>query len=130
MMKVNYYVFCLFLLQFQSIYCQVLIDTTSLTDNYKSTENIENKVIRYYFFPNLDAYYDIKFSVFIYKQNGEWIKKERIPSNYRGYSLFNNFKVTITDYFGEYPFESILEHRKKFPANFTGRKKPSTTTHR
>ena len=126
--KVYYYVMFVFLLQFQSTYSQVLLDTISLSDSHKSIENSEEIMSRYYFYPNLDAYYDIKFSVFIYKQNGEWIKKERIPPNYRGYSLFNNYKVTLDDYFGEKPFEYIAEHRKKFPANFTGRKKQLKAT--
>lgn len=100
---------------------QVLKDTIS-------ESLIENKIInhtktRYYFYPNLDAYYDIEKSVFLYKVNEIWIEKKTIPANYRGYSLYNNYKVEITDFFDEKPFENLKENQEKFPKDFKGRRK-------
>src|SRR5215471_16870188 len=95
----------------------------------KKTEN-ENRVtnysespngIRYYYYPNLNAYFDLKSSQFVYKQNGEWVRKETIPPNYRGYSLFNKYKVVIKDYNGDFPQENLEQDQKMFPADFTGR---------
>lgn len=79
------------------------------------------KAIRYYYYPNLNAYYDKKYSYFIFKQNGEWIKNDKIASNYRGYSAFNNYHVEIVDYFSERPYELLDLHKKVYPCDFTGR---------
>lgn len=80
--------------------------------------------IRYYYFPNLMAYYDIKTDNFVYKQNDKWIMSEFIDSNYRGYSLNNNFYVVINNYDGDEPYLLINEHKQKYPANFSSKHQP------
>ena len=80
------------------------------------------KVIRYNFYPNLDAYFDNKTSQFIYNVNGEWIKTATIPNSYRGYSMYNNYHVDISDYFGEKPYENLAENKKAFPYYSNDRK--------
>jgi hypothetical protein len=99
---------------------QVIMDTNAVS-TLTETITEEFTVTRYYFYPNLDAYYDRKISKFIYKVNGEWIQKETIPNNYRGYSLFNNYKVELNDYLGDEPFVHIKEHLKLYPKNYKGR---------
>ncbi|MEC4005603.1 hypothetical protein OX283_013110 [Flavobacterium sp. SUN052] len=87
------------------------------------TETTESfKGIRYNFYPNLEAYFDNKTSEFIFKVNGEWIKDKSIPNDYRGYSVYNNYNVPITDYFGEKPFENLAENKKTFPYYSNDRK--------
>lgn len=75
---------------------------------------------RFYYYPNLNAYFDLVNKIYIYKVNGEWIKSDRIASNYRGYSSYNKYYIVIEDYFGDNPQELITEHCEKYPSDFKG----------
>jgi hypothetical protein len=77
--------------------------------------------IRYYYFPNLEAYFDLQEKVYLYKENGEWTEAEELPTNYGGYSLYNKVKVVIEDYDGDEPYLLLAVHKKMFPYNAKGR---------
>jgi len=77
--------------------------------------------IRYYYFPNLEAYFDLQEKVYLFRENGEWVEAEELPKNYGGYSLYNKVRVTITDYDGDEPYLMIDAHKKKYPYNAKGR---------
>src|SRR6476469_4820275 len=59
--------------------------------------------LRYYYFPNIEAFFDTKTSNYMYKQDGQWITAKEIPSGYRGYSIYNKASVFINDYDGDDP---------------------------
>lgn len=77
--------------------------------------------IRYYYFPNLEAYFDNLELVYHYKLNGEWQKSENLPTNYGGYSLYNKVKVAITNFDGDEPQQLAKVHKKMYPYNSKGR---------
>ncbi len=82
--------------------------------------------IRYHYFPNMQAYYDLKEKVYYFQENGQWYTSDILPTNYGGYSIFKNEKVQITDYDGDNPETMIKIHSKKFPYNSKGRiKRPA-----
>lgn len=85
------------------------------------TDPKTNCYVRYYYFPNLEAYFDNLELVYIYKVDGEWQTSEELPTNYGGYSLYNKAKVTITDYDGDEPYTLLKTHKKMFPYNAKGR---------
>ncbi|MFY8064853.1 MAG: hypothetical protein ACOVNM_00025 [Flavobacterium sp.] len=80
-----------------------------------------NSYVRYYYYPNLEAYFDNLELVYIYKVNGQWEKAENLPTNYGGYSLFNKVRVNITDYDGDEPYQLLKIHKKMYPYNSKGR---------
>lgn len=80
-----------------------------------------NCYVRYYYFPNLEAYYDNLELVYHYKTNGQWQKAENLPTNYGGYSLYNKVRVAITDYDGDEPYHLLKVHKKMYPYNSKGR---------
>ncbi len=80
-----------------------------------------NCYIRYYYFPNIQAYFDNLNMVYYYKENGEWKTSPELPKNYGGYSLYNKAKVTITDFDDDNPFELLPIHKKMYPYNAKGR---------
>lgn len=96
------------------------------SENTKETTEVKSDTItemfRYYFYPNLDAYYDRKTSLYIFKKEGQWVKDFEIPTAYRGYSIYNSYRVEISDYKGETPYENLTENRKKFPYYSNDRK--------
>lgn len=88
------------------------------------TDPETNCELRYYYFPNLQAYFDTKTSDYIFMQNGVWTKAKEIPSGYRGYSLHNKICVLITDYDDDDPTQFTAQYKQQYPANFTGRSRP------
>jgi hypothetical protein len=87
-----------------------------------------NCYVRYYYYPNLEAYFDNLELVYHYKVNGQWEKAENLPTNYGGYSLFNKVRVNITDYDGDEPYQLLKIHKKMFPYNSKGRFSNTTTS--
>ena len=103
----------------------------SLTNDIQAQFAEENSIlasgVRYYYYPNLDAYYDTTENLYVFESNtnrGQIVKAKEIPSGYRGYSLYNGVRVAITDYSGDEPFTKIAEHRKEFPKNYSSRRQP------
>lgn len=86
-----------------------------------------NCYIRYYYFPNLQAYFDNLNMVYYFKDKGEWITAPELPTNYGGYSLYNKARVAINDFDDEKPYELLHIHKKKFPYNSKGRFTNTTT---
>jgi len=80
-----------------------------------------NCYLRYYYFPNIEAYFDNLKMVYYYKEKGNWTTAPELPENYGGYSLYNKAHVSITNYDDENPFQLILLHKKIYPYNSKGR---------
>ena len=87
----------------------------------QSLSTAKKTEIRYYYFPNLEAYFDLQEKVYLYRENGEWTESEELPQNYGGYSLYNKVRVSIEDYDGDEPYLMLAEHKKMYPYNSKGR---------
>ena len=118
--KHYFYILALFLLS-QISKAQVQLDTVYVNSR-KSTERFIG--IRYYYYPNLQAYFDTRNTVFIYINNGEWISSDTISPSYRGYCLKNGFFVELKDLYEDQPYKYIEQHKQKYPADFSGKRKP------
>lgn len=68
----------------------------------------------YYYLPDIEAYYDIRASNFIYISNGNWTRGRYLPTRYRNYDLYNGYKVVLTDYHGARPYTYFNTHRVKY----------------
>ena len=88
----------------------------------KDTIEVEN-MSRYNYFPNLQAYYDNKTNLNIYKVNGNWVHNTLIPPNYKGYGLRNGFHVVIDNYSGDEPYSLLTIHKLKYPADYSTKRK-------
>ncbi|WP_291133202.1 hypothetical protein [Flavobacterium sp. UBA7682] len=105
----------------------VLVSSISYAQN--TTAKIENLpinkktncYIRYFYFPNIQAYFDNLKMVYYYKENGEWQTAPELPKNYGGYSLYNKSRVTINDFDDDNPYELLPIHKKMYPYNSKGR---------
>lgn len=87
-----------------------------------------NCIIRYYYFPNLEAYFDNLELVYHYKIAGKWEVGESLPSNYGGYSIYNKVKLPVTDFEGNDPSQMIQVHKKKYPYSAKGKFKFTSET--
>jgi hypothetical protein len=71
--------------------------------------------IRYIYFPNLTAYYDMLNNNYIFQEKGQWITAKELPTLYGGYSLYSNIGVEIKDYDEDKPFTQIKQHKRQYP---------------
>ena len=68
----------------------------------------------YYYLPDIDSYYDIHESQFIYLSNGGWIRSRSLPRRYRSYNLNTGHVVILNDYHGHNPYSHYKSHKAKY----------------
>ena len=71
----------------------------------------------YYYLPDVESYYDIHQSQFIYLNNGVWIRSKSLPRRYRNYNLNTGHVVIINDYHGHSPYVHFKNHKVKYAKN-------------
>lgn len=70
--------------------------------------------VQYYYLPDVQAYYDIRTTQFIYFGNGAWIRSSYLPRQYRNYDLYSGYKVVLNDYHGTMPYSNFKNHKVKY----------------
>jgi hypothetical protein len=70
--------------------------------------------VRYYYLPDVEAYYDMKTSMFIYFSGSSWVHRTALPSRYRNYDLYGGYKVVMPNYHGNAPYSHFKEHKMKY----------------
>ena len=96
----------------------ILADAQEMKMSGKKVFLIDSKSncrMRYYYYPNLEAYFDTDKKTFYYIDNGEWKTTEELPNGYRGYSMYNKYSVYITDYDDDNIYQFLAIHKKKYP---------------
>lgn len=106
----------------QSITSQVSIDTVFVVAKKNTTIKVE--ALRYYYYPNLQAYFDIKHGLFIFKEKGSWVTSETMDAGFKGYSVRNGFHVSLNEYHGDEPFTMLSQHKLKYPADYSSKRRP------
>lgn len=81
---------------------------------------IEHYDVQYYYLPDIEAYYDVHTSMFIYYSSGYWIHRTYLPSRYRGYDLYNGYKVVLKDYHGNSPYHNHSNYKAKYKKGYRG----------
>lgn len=75
---------------------------------------------RYYYLPDVEAYYDVQRSNFIYISGNSWVRRTYLPRQYRNYDLYNGYKVVLTDYRGNAPYGLYKQHKIKYAKGYRG----------
>ena len=76
--------------------------------------------VGFYYLPDIDAYYDIGATQFIYFQGGKWCRSKYLPGPYRNYDLYNGYKVVLRDYHGHHPYYYFNSHKAKYHKGYKG----------
>ncbi len=76
--------------------------------------------VRYYYLPDVEAYYDVQTSMFIYISGSQWIRRSYLPTRYRNYDLYHGYKVVMKDYHGNSPYYNFREHKMKYGKGYRG----------
>jgi hypothetical protein len=53
--------------------------------------------VDYYYFPDMDIYYNVPQRNYVYFDNGRWAFSASLPSRYRGYDMYHSYKVVINE---------------------------------
>lgn len=70
---------------------------------------------RYYYLPDVEAYYDVRSSMFIYSEGGVWVHRTYLPPQYRDYDLYRGHKVVMRGYRGDSPYNNFADYRSRYP---------------
>ena len=74
----------------------------------------------YYYLPDVEAYYDVRATQFIYYGNGRWMRSRYLPGQYRNYDLYGGYKVVLNDYRGSRPYNNFRNHKVKYYKGYRG----------
>jgi hypothetical protein len=80
---------------------------------------------RYYYLPDVEAYYDVQAAMFIYYGMGGWVHRAALPTRYKNYDLYNGYKVVMSDYHGNTPYTQFKEHKSKYSKGYHGQEQRS-----
>jgi hypothetical protein len=75
---------------------------------------------RYYYLPDVEAYYDVPSSMFIYYSGGAWIHRPHLPGRFRNYDLYGGYKVVMNDYRGETPYTHFNDYKRQYARGYHG----------
>jgi uncharacterized membrane protein YgcG len=53
--------------------------------------------VDYYYMPDVDAYYDVPTHNYVYYENNVWVHRRFLPARYRGYNMYNGYKVVVNE---------------------------------
>ncbi|MBA0883102.1 hypothetical protein [Flavobacterium undicola] len=81
--------------------------------------------IDFYYIPDIQVYYDIRYSQFIYFGNGRWVRSRYLPRQYRDYDLYHGYKVVLHDYHGRTPYVYYKNHKAKYYKGYKGKPQKS-----
>jgi hypothetical protein len=76
--------------------------------------------VRYYYIPDVEAYYDVTSSQFIYFNGISWIHRAQLPSRYKNYDLYHGYKVVMIDYHGNKPYTNFKNYKIKYAKGYKG----------
>lgn len=81
--------------------------------------------VDYYYLPDVQSYYDIRASQFIYFGSGNWVRSRYLPRQYRNYDLYSGYKVVLNDYHGRTPYTHYKRDKVKYYKGYRGQSQRS-----
>lgn len=72
----------------------------------------------YYYFPDLNIYFDVTNSLFYYLSGSKWISNQYLPNKYSKYDFYNMYKVVVNE---KQPWLQNKTHKKEY-SNYKGNK--------
>lgn len=105
---------------FQGAFAQITLETVYVSRKKPVKPPVE---IRYYYYPNLEVYYDICNSQYILRKDGKWITSDNLSASYRGYCLYNKFYVILEGFTEDEPYLLLDQHKKKYPTNYSSKRR-------
>ncbi len=67
--------------------------------------------VEYYYFPDIEAYYNVPKHMFYYSYQGRWIERAQLPSRYHSFDFYNSYKVVVND---REPYRNHKKYRNQY----------------
>lgn len=67
--------------------------------------------VRYYYFPEINIYFDVPSSLFYYPRRGRWVAARYLPPAYARYDLYRTYKVVVN---AANPWKYNRRHKKEY----------------
>jgi len=77
--------------------------------------------VKYYYLPDVEAYYDVQHSMFIYMVGNSWVHRSYLPVRYKNYDLYGGYKVVMNDYHGNSPYTNFKSYKMKYAKGYRGK---------
>ncbi|MDR0792153.1 MAG: hypothetical protein LBE82_02505 [Chitinophagaceae bacterium] len=62
--------------------------------------------VQYYYLPDINCYYDVSRSQYIYLSGNRWRRASSLPAMYRNYDIYNSYKVVLSGNRGTTPYRN------------------------
>ena len=73
--------------------------------------------VDYYYLPDIGVYYSVSQNRYYYSDRGRWRNSRSLPRRYRGFDLYNSYKVVVND---PEPYRHDETYREQY-ASYKGR---------
>jgi hypothetical protein len=73
--------------------------------------------VEYYYLPDIEVYYSVPQHRYYYNERGRWISSSSLPLRYRGFDLYNSYKVVVNE---RAPYRNHSKYRDQY-SSFKGR---------
>ncbi|WP_130734142.1 hypothetical protein [Flavobacterium sp. J27] len=73
------------------------------------------EAVEYYYYPEIEAYFDINSSVYIYYTSNGWVRSKTLPRYCNQYDVRRGYRVAL-DYHGHKPYTYFNNHKRKYKA--------------
>lgn len=70
--------------------------------------------VDFYYLPEIQAYFDVNASLYVYLNNGNWHRSRYLPVQYRNYDLVHAHRVPLRGYHGSRPYTYFNNHKVKY----------------
>ena len=70
---------------------------------------------RYYYIPDIDAYYDVSNHEYVYYDNNVWVHNKTLPERYHNFDKYHSYKVVVNQ-------RNPWEHHEDGRARYSGYK--------
>ena len=68
--------------------------------------------VEYYYIPDIDVFYYVPKHQYIYQDRGRWRFTTSLPARFRGYNIYNGYKLVIND--DPRPYRNAGTYRTKY----------------
>lgn len=104
---------CLFVFSLQTQAQNISVGININTAPRETVRYVEVESPSYYYYPEIETYFDINSSVYIHFSNNNWVRTKYLPARYRDYDVRRGQRVVI-DYRGTKPYNHYHEHKVKY----------------
>jgi len=94
-----------------TVFAQVSVNLSFKLDRQPVWGPTGYDYVEYYYLPDIDVYYNVPQHRFFYQERGRWISRSSLPSRYRGFDLYNSYKVVVNE---RTPYRNHATYREKY----------------